>query len=161
MVKKILVVCLGNICRSPTGEAVLRHKAKLRGFDLVIDSAGTIAAHAGEGPDSRSVIAGESRGYQFTGIYSRKISVDDFAEFDLILAADKQNLRDLTAICPVDQQHKLALFLSFANGDVAEIPDPYYSGAGGFNKVIDLIEQASDSLLDYLQHTKVQTKSAL
>ncbi|MCE2595266.1 low molecular weight phosphotyrosine protein phosphatase [Motilimonas cestriensis] len=155
--KKILVVCLGNICRSPTGEAVLRHKAKQRGLDLIIDSAGTIAAHAGEGPDSRSVIAGEGRGYQFTGIYSRKITANDFTDFDLILAADKQNLRDLKAICPVQHQQKLVLFLSYANGDEAEIPDPYYGGAGGFNKVIDLIEQASDSLLDQLRLATSQT----
>lgn len=150
MIKKILVVCLGNICRSPTGEAVLREKAKQRGLDLMIDSAGTIAAHEGEGPDSRSVMAGKARGYQFMGIYSRKIRVTDFADFDLILAADNNNLRDLTAICPAQYRHKLRLFLSYSDLDVNEIPDPYYGGLGGFNRVIDLIESASDALLDQL-----------
>ncbi len=147
---KILVVCLGNICRSPTAEAILRQKAKEKGLDLEIDSAGTIAAHAGETPDNRSIKAGEARGYDFNGIYSRKVRADDFVNFDLILAADKQNVRDLKAIAPQQYQDKIHLLLSFSESSTEEVPDPYYGGAGGFNLVIDLIEQASEGLLDKL-----------
>ncbi|MCE2570318.1 low molecular weight protein-tyrosine-phosphatase [Motilimonas eburnea] len=147
---KILLVCLGNICRSPTAEAVLRHKAAARGQELVVDSAGTIAAHAGEAPDRRSIAAGEARGYDFTGIYSRKVRADDFINFDLILAADNQNVRDLKAIAPQQYQNKIRLLLSYAALDTDEIPDPYYGGTGGFNHVIDLIERASDALLEEL-----------
>ncbi|MFO6423492.1 low molecular weight protein-tyrosine-phosphatase [Motilimonas sp. KMU-193] len=144
---KILVVCLGNICRSPTAHAVLRQKAQALGLNIEVDSAGTIAAHAGEQPDDRSMAAGEARGYDFSGIYSRKVRADDFVKFDLILAADKQNLRDLKAIAPAQYQDKLALFLHYGEQKETEIPDPYYGGKGGFELVIDLIEQASDVIL--------------
>ena len=93
--KKILVVCLGNICRSPTAEAVLKARAKKLGVNVHVDSAGTIGHHEGNQPDSRAMAAGEKRGYSFKGIYSRKVRTSDFTEFDLILAADKQNLADL------------------------------------------------------------------
>lgn len=146
-ISKILVVCMGNICRSPTGEAVLKHKAKELGLNLTIDSAGTIGYHSGEKPDSRSIKAGEKRGYSFKGQYSRKVKQSDFTEFDLILAADKQNLADLQAICPTEYQHKLRLFLSYADCEYDEVPDPYYGAGDGFELVLDLIEQASDKIL--------------
>lgn len=152
-ISKILVVCMGNICRSPTGEAVLKHKAKVLGIDLTIDSAGTIGYHSGDKPDNRSVKAGEKRGYSFKGQYSRKVKHSDFTEFDLILAADKQNLADLQASCPNDHQHKLKLFLSFADSQYDEVPDPYYGAGDGFELVLDLIEDASDKLL-----TKIKEK---
>ncbi|WP_190335781.1 low molecular weight phosphotyrosine protein phosphatase [Vibrio sp. S9_S30] len=147
---KVLVVCLGNICRSPTGEAVLKAKSRQKGFDLIVDSAGTQAYHCGEKPDQRSMQAGERRGYSFKGMTSRKIRLDDFERFDLILAADHTNLSDLQQLCPPEHQHKLKLFLSFSDSQYDEIPDPYYGGENGFEMVIDLIEDASDALLKQL-----------
>lgn len=145
--KKILVVCLGNICRSPTAEAVLKARAKKLGVNIKVDSAGTIGYHEGKTPDSRSMAAGEKRGYSFKGIYSRKVRTSDFTEFDLILAADTQNLADLTAQCPEHLRYKLALFLEYGEQSVNAIPDPYYGGDDGFEKVLDLIEAASDKIL--------------
>ena len=153
-ISKILVVCMGNICRSPTGEAVLKHKAKALGLDLTIDSAGTIGYHSGEKPDSRSMKAGEKRGYSFKGQYSRKVKQSDFTEFDLILATDKQNLADLQASCPNEHQHKLKLFLSYADSQYDEVPDPYYGAGDGFELVLDLIEDASDKLLATIKETQ-------
>jgi protein-tyrosine phosphatase len=147
----VLVVCMGNICRSPTGEAVLRAKAEALNIPLEVDSAGTIAYHTGDNPDSRSRAAGEARGYNFSTIRARQVTQSDFAEFDYILCADKANLRDLMAICPSEYQAKLALFLSFGSDDCTdEIPDPYYGGEQGFEHVIDLIEDASDGFLKQL-----------
>lgn len=148
---KILVVCMGNICRSPTGEAVLRAKAQARGLDIVIDSAGTIGYHAGAKPDERARKAGEARGYDFSGIYSRQVKASDFEEFDYILASDKANLADLLDRCPDKYRDRVSLFLSHGNMPVKEIPDPYYGGSKGFERVLDLIEQASDAVLDLCQ----------
>ena len=145
--KKILVVCMGNICRSPTGEAVLRKKAQQMDIDLTVDSAGTIGFHQGNPPDSRSKSAGENRGYSFKGITSRKVVMNDFDEFDLILAADQANLDDLTNQCPAHLQSKLALFLSFGESQYQEIPDPYYGEGNGFELVLDLIEESSEAIL--------------
>ncbi|MEZ8203326.1 low molecular weight protein-tyrosine-phosphatase [Vibrio splendidus] len=145
--KKILVVCMGNICRSPTGEAVLRKKAQQMDIDVTVDSAGTIGFHQGNPPDSRSKSAGENRGYSFKGITSRKVVMNDFDEFDLILAADQANLDDLTSQCPAHLQYKLALFLSFGQSQYQEIPDPYYGEGNGFELVLDLIEESSEAIL--------------
>ncbi|MEZ9300667.1 low molecular weight protein-tyrosine-phosphatase [Vibrio splendidus] len=145
--KKILVVCMGNICRSPTGEALLRKKAQQMDIDVTVDSAGTIGFHQGNPPDSRSKSAGENRGYSFKGVTSRKVVMNDFDEFDLILAADKANLDDLTNQCPAHLQYKLALFLSFGESQYQEIPDPYYGEGNGFELVLDLIEESSEAIL--------------
>ena len=144
---KVLVVCMGNICRSPTGEAVLRAKIEQQGLAIEVDSAGTIGHHQGDLPDSRSAQAGKRRGFSFKGIRSRKFVATDFADFDYILAADNDNLNDLKAQCPNHHQHKLSLFLSHGECDFDEIPDPYYGGENGFELVLDLIEQASDAFL--------------
>lgn len=144
---KILIVCMGNICRSPTGEAVLKAKAQQMGVDIMVDSAGTIGYHQGNPPDPRAKAAGEKRGYSFRGIRARQVVEADFEEFDLILAADNDNLADLQQRCPAHLQHKLALFLSFSDSNHDEIPDPYYGGDNGFELVLDLIENASDNLL--------------
>ncbi|EGU38856.1 low molecular weight protein tyrosine phosphatase [Vibrio ichthyoenteri ATCC 700023] len=145
--KKILVVCMGNICRSPTGEAVLRAKAQQLGIELEIDSAGTIGFHQGNPPDARSKAAGERRGYSFKGIRSRQVDIADFEYFDLILAADHANLRDLKAICPSHYQEKIQLYLSYGQSDYAEIPDPYYGGEQGFELVLDLLEEAAEHIV--------------
>ncbi|MDF4972094.1 low molecular weight phosphotyrosine protein phosphatase [Vibrio parahaemolyticus] len=148
--KRILVVCMGNICRSPTGEAVLRAKAKELGVDVDIDSAGTIGYHTGNTPDSRAMAAGKQRGYSFKGMRARQVSVQDFEDFDLVLAADKANLADLLDICPAEHRHKVSLFLSHSNSSYDEIPDPYYGGDDGFELVFDLIEEASVAVLQKL-----------
>lgn len=147
MAKSILVVCMGNICRSPTGEAILRAKAAQLGIDVNLDSAGTIGYHQGNPPDSRAKAAGEKRGYSFKGIRSRKIVSSDFEQFDLILAADRDNLADLVAQCPDHLRYKVQLFLSYSDSDYDEIPDPYYGGDSGFELVLDLIEEASEKIL--------------
>ncbi|EMN7343380.1 low molecular weight protein-tyrosine-phosphatase [Vibrio parahaemolyticus] len=148
--KRILVVCMGNICRSPTGEAVLRAKAEELGVDVDIDSAGTIGYHTGNTPDSRAMATGKQRGYSFKGMRARQVSLQDFEDFDLVLAADKANLADLLDICPAEHRHKVSLFLSHSNSSYDEIPDPYYGGDDGFELVLDLIEEASVAVLQKL-----------
>ena len=145
----ILFVCLGNICRSPTAEAVFRARAKNLGLDQIIeiDSAGTGAWHAGEPPDPRSRAEGERRGYSFEGQSARKVRQTDFMEFDYILAMDSSNLQDLLAIVPGNMAAQLSLFLP----DGRDVPDPYYGGADGFRNVVDLIENAADHWLAILK----------
>lgn len=148
----ILFVCMGNICRSPTAEAVFRHKALAHNLDLLIDSAGTIGAHAKQKPDPRAQKAGLARGYSFDKIKARKVNQEDFEKFDFILAMDEDNLANLRAICPANHQDKLELFLNYAkNFEDTEVPDPYYGGAGGFKLVLDMVEDASDGLIEKLK----------
>ncbi|QUJ69042.1 low molecular weight phosphotyrosine protein phosphatase [Photobacterium sp. GJ3] len=142
---------MGNICRSPTGEAVLRAKAQAAGMAVEIDSAGTIGYHEGNPPDSRSRSAGEARGYSFQGIRARQVVPEDFERFDLILAADRQNLADLQAMCPDQYVPKLGLLLDYADVAEAEVPDPYYGGPQGFEHVLDLVEQAAEGVLARLE----------
>jgi len=143
----VLFVCLGNICRSPTAEAVFRSQAEASGLMVEIDSAGTIGYHQGTPPDPRSRHAGEARGYSFSGQTSRPVTAEDFEHFDYILAMDKSNLADLLKICPKSYQHKVKLFLDFADGETQEVPDPYYSDGNGFELVLDLVEQATYGLI--------------
>lgn len=140
--RKILFVCLGNICRSPTAEAVLRERAARAGLDLEIDSAGTADYHIGSAPDSRSIQHAARRGYSLENLRARQIHPGDFLKFDLILAADESNLRQLQRQCPQQHGHKLQLFL----GNRA-LPDPYHGGAAGFEKVLDLVEVRCAELL--------------
>ncbi|MDC5852619.1 low molecular weight protein-tyrosine-phosphatase [Vibrio europaeus] len=149
--KKLLVVCMGNICRSPTGEAILRAKSQQLGIPVEVDSAGTIGYHQGNPPDSRSKAAGERRGYSFKGIRSRKVVSGDFEDFDFILAADRDNFADLIQQCPQHLQHKVKLFLDYSDSEYDEIPDPYYGGDAGFELVLDLIEEASENMLKSLE----------
>ncbi len=148
---KILFVCLGNICRSPTAEAVFRHKAKDAGLDVFIDSAGTGAWHQGETPDPRAMAAGKSRGYDFAGQTARAVQDIDFEDFDYILAMDRKNLTHLMDRAPKSSQARLRLFLDFSQQNMDEVPDPYYGGANGFEHVLDLIEDASEGLIKHLK----------
>ena len=151
-VKSVLFVCMGNICRSPSAEAVFKHKTKQLGMNLLIDSAGTISSHEREKPDHRAIKAGEARGYSFDGLKARKIKLEDFEKFDLILAMDDNNLEYLLKKVPAEHKHKVKLFLTFAtNFEDTEVPDPYYGGAGGFKYVLDLVEDASDGLIELIK----------
>ena len=147
-IKNVLFVCMGNICRSPSAEAVFRHKAAQQAKSLVIDSAGTTGSHAKQKPDPRAQKVGLARGYSFDKIKARKVTVADFDKFDIVLAMDKRNVKELEAICPTHLTDKIKLFLDFAdNFEDDEVPDPYYGGAGGFKLVLDMVEDASDGLL--------------
>lgn len=148
----VLFVCMGNICRSPTAEGVFRHYVQEAGLAerIRIDSAGTHAYHVGKGPDRRAVAAADGRGFSLSGIRARRVCEDDFEEFDHVVAMDEDNKAELLAIAP-DQHHgKVSLFLSFATSNFAEVPDPYYGGASGFERVLDLVEEASRGLLETL-----------
>jgi len=151
-VQSVLFVCMGNICRSPSAEAVFIQKAKAQGLSLKIDSAGTVGAHAREKPDHRAQKVGVERGYSFDGLKARKVKVEDFDNFDLILAMDNDNIEEMKKIAPAHLQHKISLFLEFAkNHEETEVPDPYYGGVNGFRFVLDLVEDASDGLLAQLK----------
>ncbi len=147
-IKSILFVCMGNICRSPTAEAVFKHKMNTSGLALSVDSAGTLGAHAKQKPDHRAQKAGIARGYSFEGIKARKVTKTDFTKFDLILAMDNDNVSELKKVAPADLQHKIHLMLDFASEhEESQVPDPYYGGARGFDYVLDLVEAASDGIL--------------
>jgi protein-tyrosine phosphatase len=148
----VLFVCMGNICRSPTAEGVFRYHAELSGVldRLHIDSAGTHAYHTGEPADRRARAAAERRGVSLEGIRARRVVAADFERFDYILAMDEENLARLRSESPEEHQHKLRLFLEFATGQEDEVPDPYYGGAAGFERVLDLVEEASRGLLETL-----------
>ncbi len=133
---------MGNICRSPTAEEVLRVQARRAGLAVEFDSAGTENYHIGDPPDPRSVRHAKTRGYDLTGLRARQVHADDFHTFDLILAADELNLRELRRRCPEELRSRLHLFLD----DVA-LPDPYYGESNDFEKVLDLVEKQAVLLM--------------
>lgn len=151
----ILFVCLGNICRSPTAEAIFRKKVQDCNLEeqFRIESAGTSSYHQGELADSRSQQAGLTSGYDLSNIRSQQVTAKDFETFDLILAMDKQNFKALEDMCPLEYRYKIKLFLRdyTQSHSVDEVPDPYYGGENGFFDVISLIEKAADGLLMQLQ----------
>jgi len=151
---RILFVCLGNICRSPTAEAVLRALAASEARDLFIetDSAGTAGYHIGAPPDERSQAAARRRGYEMSTLRARIVEEQDFERFDLLLAMDAENLAVLRARAPAGQHPRVRLFLEFAPElGTAEVPDPYYGGANGFEEVLDLVEAAARGLIAHLR----------
>jgi protein-tyrosine phosphatase len=147
---RVLMVCLGNICRSPTAEAVLRRKVHEAGLDerIEVDSAGTADYHVDSPPDRRAVAHGEQRGLKMKHLRGRQVSRDDFDRFDVILAMDEDNLANLQRIRPAGSRAKLALLMSYApQAGSREVPDPYYGGAEGFETVLDLVESAADGFI--------------
>lgn len=147
---KVLFVCMGNICRSPTAEGVFRHRVEQAGLGdrIVIDSAGTHSYHIGSQPDARAQKAAEKRGFDLSGLRARKVNKRDFEKFDYILAMDGDNLANLQLDCPAEHMHRARLFLEYATHyDEQNVPDPYYGGHKGFEYVLDLIEDAADGLL--------------
>ncbi len=147
---KILFVCMGNICRSPTAHGVFRHLVREAGLEhrIEIDSAGTHAYHLGEPPDRRSCETARERGVDIGDLRARRARSQDFLDFDYVLAMDEDNYRNLAELCPSGMEEKLKLFMDFAPElQVREVPDPYYGGARGFDLVFDLLESASRGLL--------------
>lgn len=148
---KVLFVCMGNICRSPTAQGVFRKLVEEAGLAdrIEIDSAGTHAYHVGEPPDSRAQETALRRGIQMADLRARRAEPDDFHYFDYILAMDRDNYRSLSSICPPGHQQRLTLFLDFAPElGLREVPDPYYGGPSGFERVFDMVEAAANGLLD-------------
>lgn len=151
---KILFVCLGNICRSPTAEIVFREIAAREAPDLrlEIDSAGTAAYHVGSPPDSRTRQAALRRGYDMSALRARVVEPQDFGRFDLILAMDRQNFETLRQRAPATSRERIRLFLEFASdAEATEVPDPYYGGPNGFEEVLDLVEAAARGLLEHVR----------
>jgi len=152
-VTRVLMVCLGNICRSPTAEGVFRHIVQEAGLaDRVdVDSAGTHAYHIDQPPDRRAQAAAERRGFSMSGIRARRVQIEDFERFNYIIAMDRDNLALLIDQAEAEYHDKIHLFLEFASGHEDEVPDPYYGGTTGFERVLDLVEEASRGLLETLQ----------
>jgi protein-tyrosine phosphatase len=151
---KVLFVCLGNICRSPTAEGVFRHLLAQEAPELrvEIDSAGTAGYHIGHPPDLRSQRAAHARGIDLSGLRARQVSAEDFLRFDLILAMDRDNLEELEAMRPADSRARVQLFLEYAPElGRTEVPDPYYGDARGFEEVLNLSAAASRGLIAALQ----------
>ena len=151
---KVLFVCMGNICRSPTAHGVFQRLVEQTGMshEIKTDSAGTHAYHVGHPPDPRAQTVALRRGINLSALRARRVSVSDFEKFDYILAMDQENLSVLRTSCPPEHSHKLRLFLDFAPElKVNEVPDPYYGGATGFEQVLDLVEIASEGLLRHLR----------
>jgi protein-tyrosine phosphatase len=150
---KVLMVCLGNICRSPTAHGVLQNridKGQLQS-QFQIDSAGTGDWHIGHPPDHRATAAAHSRGYDLSGLRARQVQVSDFYEFDYMLAMDHENLQGLLAMKPDDANCNVELFLSYSQRQDKAVPDPYYTGGNGFEEVLDMIEDTCDRLIAQLQ----------
>jgi protein-tyrosine phosphatase len=150
---RILMVCMGNICRSPTAEGVVRHVLTTRAphLKVQIDSAGTHDYHVGEPPDRRAIAAARRRGIDLSELRARTVSVEDFTYYDLILAMDEENLRALQRQAPAEARSRIRLMMEFApNAVTRAVPDPYYGGAQGFEQVLDLLEEAAEGLLQEL-----------
>ena len=151
---RVLFVCLGNICRSPTAHGVFQKMVDDENLSHVIevDSAGTSGWHIGEQPDSRTMSVAKTRGVDLSPLRGRKVEAEDFETFDYILAMDNSNLGDLQDMEPASFAKHCGLFLDFARGSsIKEVPDPYYGGAKGFEQVFDLVEQACEGLLDQIK----------
>ena len=150
----ILLVCMGNICRSPTAEGVLRQYLAQQpwGHQIELDSAGTHAYHTGEAPDPRSLAAGQQRGYDFADLRARAVLATDFVQFDYILSMDEANYSHLCQIAPDPCQAKIQRFLDYAHNypEITQVPDPYYGAGEGFDYVLDLVEDASHGLIQHL-----------
>jgi protein-tyrosine phosphatase len=160
--RRVLFVCMGNICRSPTAEGVFRKLLAERApeLDVQIDSAGTHGYHAGASPDPRACRAAERRGVDLKPLRARRVVAQDFEHFELVLAMDEQNLQFLLEACPAEYRDRVRLFMEFApHVAQRDVPDPYYGGSSGFERVLDLVEEAAAGLLEHLRRTEVPAPS--
>lgn len=151
---RVLFVCMGNICRSPTAQGVFRNLVEREGMSHLIstDSAGTIDYHRGKAPDRRARETATKRGLDISDLRARQALAEDFLEFDYVLAMDRDNYADLLEICPPGHEEKLHLFLDFAPQlGLREVPDPYYGGPAGFERVFDMVEAAAVGLLEKIR----------
>jgi protein-tyrosine phosphatase len=150
---KILFICMGNICRSPTAEGVFRRVVEHAGLAdrVVIDSAGTGEWHVGSPPDSRACKAAAKRGYDLTTLRARQVSRKDFSDFDYLLAMDEENVRTLERLSPREHAHKVRLLTDFSSTGACSVPDPYAGGPKGFETVLDLVEDAAQGLLRHIR----------
>ncbi|MBL8519126.1 MAG: low molecular weight phosphotyrosine protein phosphatase [Betaproteobacteria bacterium] len=150
---RVLFVCMGNICRSPTAEGVFRRlveQSPLRG-KVDIDSAGTTGAHAGQAPDPRAIEVAARRGYDLTPLRARQVTPADFEQSDFVIAMDDMNVRYLKGMCPTRLAQRIELLLDYGGEeDEAEVPDPYYGSLQDFEHTLDLIEEGCQGLLEYL-----------
>ncbi len=155
MKSSVLFVCLGNICRSPTAEAVFRAQLKAAGLieTISVDSAGTGDWHIGKAPDHRAQTAGAERGFDLSRLRARLVTKEDFSQYQWIIAMDENNYRDLQQLSPPQYQHKISLLLDFAQKKIAHrnVPDPYYGSMADFHHVVDLVEDACQGLLAHIQ----------
>jgi protein-tyrosine phosphatase len=150
----VLVVCTGNICRSPTGEGVLKHLAQKRGLAARIEirSAGTHDYHVGEGPDPRTVKHAGKRGYDLSALRASQVGAEDFDRYDYILAMDRGHLRILKGLAPAGAKARLGMFLEASERWKGEdVPDPYYGGVEGFERVLDMVEEAAERWIDRIE----------
>lgn len=147
----MLMVCLGNICRSPIAEGVMKHKLKLYGIKAVVDSAGIVAFHAGEPPDSRAITVAGNHGIKIDDQIARKFELSDFEAFDLILTMDSEVHGDILRMAS-NKNHasKVSLFMRYAGMEPSEVPDPYYGGRQGFESVFQMIDLACDRIAKLL-----------
>ena len=151
---RVLFVCMGNICRSPTAEGVFRHLVSQSGFTEIVetDSAGTHAYHVGEQPDRRAQMAAKQRGIDLSDLRARRVMLADYESFDYILAMDNENYEILVSQSPAHAKPKIRLFMDFAQQrSEKEVPDPYYGGQRGFDMVFEMVEDASKGLLQDIQ----------
>jgi protein-tyrosine phosphatase len=154
---RILLVCMGNICRSPMAHGVVRHRLREEGAasDVELDSAGTHGYHAGSPPDERAQAAALRRGIDISDLRARSVEAADFGAFDLILAMDDENLEALRDAADEEHQDKIHLFMEFAAGhEGRSVPDPYYGGPIGFERVLDMVEEAAEGLMVRLREKK-------
>ncbi len=149
----VLFVCMGNICRSPTAHGVFRHMVQKAGLAdrIRVDSCGTHGYHRGSPPDERSQAHAARRGYDLSDLRARQLRASDFETHDLILVMDWDNLAEVQAECPPEHQHKVRRFTEYCTRhDSPVVPDPYYGGAGGFEGVLDLVEDAAEGVLAFV-----------
>lgn len=153
---KVLFVCLGNICRSPTAEGVFRRALEQAGMadKIQIDSCGIGDWHVGKAPDTRAQQAALSRGIDLSALRARQLTTQDFVEFDYVLGMDQDNLTAMRKLKPANSRAHLGLFLDFAGMSGAEVPDPYYGGEEGFESVLTMVEAASDGLIQHLKRER-------
>ena len=150
--RRILFVCLGNICRSPLGEGILRHHARQRGLGHLVEtaSAGTGGWHHGEPPDHRSIAVARANGIDISAQRARQLRAEDFNSHDLIFAMDRDNLRNIVRLAPHDSSADIHLFMDFVGGTARDVPDPYYGDIGDFEAVHAMLDEGCRDLLDIL-----------